>query len=68
MSKQEKAVVVIVDALGNVSVEVEGVQGSGCLALTESLEADLGSVTKRVRKQDSPVLKQQAAQTTEQLG
>jgi len=46
-SNQEEMVIVTVDTDLNVKVQVKGVKGKGCLALTKDIEESLGTVTKR---------------------
>ena len=43
---------VVVQKNGMLSVEAQGIQGSQCLSLTESLERDLGEVLERQRTSD----------------
>ncbi len=49
---QPQEIVVKVDRKGKVTVEVNGVQGSGCQALTEALEAELGKKTGGAVKEE----------------
>jgi alcohol dehydrogenase class IV len=41
---------VIIDAEGNVKVDAQGVQGTGCQALTKAIEDSLGRVTADQKK------------------
>lgn len=43
---------IIINEKGDVSFEVHGVKGQGCQKLTEALEKEIGSVQKRVHKQE----------------
>lgn len=49
-------VIVTIDAEGNTTVEAQGVQGSGCAALTKAIEESLG---KTVADQKKPEFFQQ---------
>jgi len=46
MFEQEQSIIVDFDQSGNIVVEVDGVQGSGCEALTEDLISQIGGVIK----------------------
>lgn len=65
--KTEPTITLEVDKDGHVIVEVNGVQGPACLALTKELEAALGTVTKDHIKPECTQLdlgaKQQQGQT-----
>lgn len=54
---------VSIDAQGEVKVEVVGVQGDGCLKLTEGIEGKLGEVLDRQLKPEH----YQAATESQQL-
>lgn len=41
---------IVIDDQGGVTVEVKGVKGSGCTALTKALESAIGTTTGDVKK------------------
>ena len=52
MSASRRRIHVRVSPNGELSVEAEGFQGSGCEAATQAIEQALGSVRERTRKPD----------------
>jgi len=42
----QERIEVNIDAAGGITVQAQGVNGSGCTALTQALERELGSVTQ----------------------
>lgn len=49
---KEEKIRVKISKDGNVNLEVDGVKGEGCIALTEELEEELGIVTQRTKKRE----------------
>ena len=55
-----------IDTAGNIKVEVKGVKGKSCVALTEGLESELGTVLMDVKTGEYNATKQQSNQHLEQ--
>ncbi len=59
----EKIVTLTVDTDGNPQIEVKGVKGPACLALTEDLENALGGVISRQKTAEYTAAPSTTAQT-----
>jgi hypothetical protein len=57
-------ILVEIDEDGTPTIEVAGITGKGCLALTKTLEDALGSVTTRTTTKDYTVREQAPIQQT----
>ena len=59
---QERKVTLLIDENGAVQIDVDGVRGKACTALTEDVEKALGVVTSQTKKAEYHMVNTQAAQ------